>query len=356
MRNKNTMDMREFLLCNFYWGFILMMVYHNLLFRNIAGMGFGASRLLLFGIAAGFIGAGILITGKRRRNGLSIAVNVLFPYELYGFLTYRTTLGSTMLWVTGISLGLSALYFLTVMTVSGADRKNRYPFRACLRHSLLGARTVLVTVFLLCWIPVLTNAILGSPLFSANSSAVSHGKGLSLTIGDCLDTVRNLDRESWDGLSLQERLDTLQTVADIERSHLGLTEALSLGAEPLEEGVAACYDDNTRRILVSLDRLEQDDPLQMLNSVCHEVFHAYQHRLCDVWRSTEESCRDLACFRDVEDYITEFTYYPILARDDTGYYAMTCEKNAREYAAEREKEYGIFLDHCRRTGTAGNPA
>lgn len=344
MRNRNTMDMREYLWDNLYYGLVAMVFYRNMFFRICSGLTGLQSRLLLWALAAVCIFLGVLITRKRRRNYVSIIANVLLPFELYGILTYRESMGSGFLWICGISLTLSVLYFALVMTASGCDRRKRYPFMRCLAHGLLGARTILVCSFAVCWLPVLAGILLGNPLISANVPPAASDPGIRFSIRDNMEVVQNLREDRWQGLSVPERLDTLQVVANLECSRLGLPEGLDVGSGILPEGVMACYEDATRQILISLPWLEKDDPREMLDSVCHEVYHGYQHRLCDAWASVDESYRSLQCFAHAEEYSREFADYIDGSENPRGYYTMTCETDARQYAAAAVEEYYACIE------------
>ena len=61
----------------------------------------------------------------------------------------------------------------------------------------------------------------------------------------------------------------------------------------------ACYKDRTHVITINIDHLEVDQAHDILDSLCHEARHAYQHRLCDVYDSISEEQRELLVFYNI---------------------------------------------------------
>lgn len=140
-------------------------------------------------------------------------------------------------------------------------------------------------------------------------------------------------------ISVQERVDTLQIVANIECSYLGLPHELSVGAEPMEETTIAFYRDSTHQIRVNIECLESMTAHEMLDAVCHEAYHAYQHRLCDAWKSVGNEYKNLMAFSKVPDYLDNFEHYADGEDDYFKYYFLMCEQTARQYAASAMEDY-----------------
>lgn len=92
-------------------------------------------------------------------------------------------------------------------------------------------------------------------------------------------------------------------------------------------------------ITINIDHLEVDPAHDILDSLCHEARHAYQHRLCDVYDSVSEEQRELLVFYNVQMYKQEFSNYVNGKEDAFGYYYQWCESDARAYAREAVIDY-----------------
>ena len=83
----------------------------------------------------------------------------------------------------------------------------------------------------------------------------------------------------------------------------------------------------------------------MLDAVCHEEYHAYQYRLCDAWESVGADYKNLMAFSNVPDYKDNFENYVDGEDDFYGYYVLTCEQTARQYAASAVEDYYLKIDY-----------
>ena len=77
MTNKNTRSKGEYALDHILWGLISWLWFTKSLFRNIEGLSYDRSRLILLGALTASILLGLAVTWKRRRNNLSLFVNLV---------------------------------------------------------------------------------------------------------------------------------------------------------------------------------------------------------------------------------------------------------------------------------------
>ena len=83
MKNKNTIAKGTYIIDHIFWTLISLVWFNNSLFRCIEGWTYSDSRLFLwFSLAISMV-SGMLLTWKKRRNKLSLLVNILLPYEFY---------------------------------------------------------------------------------------------------------------------------------------------------------------------------------------------------------------------------------------------------------------------------------
>ena len=98
------------------------------------------------------------------------------------------------------------------------------------------------------------------------------------------------------------------------------------------------YDDDLKRIVA--DEQYQMDRKYMIDLVCHEAFHYYEHRLLD----GADDIHNLSSPEQVKKYKEEFVHYIDSEEDYDGYYKQCCEADARAYAEQRAAVYLDYID------------
>ncbi len=157
------------------------------------------------------------------------------------------------------------------------------------------------------------------------------------TIEANIETLIMLDRKTWKDLPMEKKLSILKLIIQIESDRLGLPETPSLSIENMNPWNGGCYNDDKRTIVINSAYI--DEPKQLVETICHESYHAYQYRVAEVYSSTKDCLRNL-------DFLTEAAvikenldnYISVLA-DETGYYSQPVEEQARTYASSLSKEY-----------------
>lgn len=334
----------EYAFDNAFWGLAAMAWYRNVLFRAIPGIPYTQSKIILWALATICIIVGVILTNVKRRNNFSILINVLTPFEVYAVISFKEYLFHCYSWFFYVAASLSTLYFCFAIAPS-IGRKKSVRFARCFEHGFLGARTVAVCCIALVLAPAALNGLFGNTIVQSDITPHTATEA-KVTIADNIDTVANLREDVWKGLTLQERLDTLQVVANIECSYLGLPHGLTVGAEPMADHTIAFYRDDAQQIRINIECLENQPASEMLNAVCHEAYHAYQHRLCDAWMSVGNDYKNLMAFSKVPEYMDNFENYVEGKEDFDAYYALACEQTARQYAGNAVKHYYRQIENC----------
>lgn len=335
MRSKNTMGKLEYLMDNLYWFLLGLFWYRSTLFCRIPGVPMTKSFWILMGFGLGCMAVGTALTWKRRRNYLSILVNVLVPFEIYSLLTLHN---GWMLWLCAGAAVLSALWFFWVLWMNRRQKGTAAPV---VRHGLMGSRTVFACVLALCWIPLLLSGVQEEETVSDAASTAVENRMEAMDARR--ETIGLFQEDAWQRLSRQEKLEALQTVADIEAGYLGLPHSLTVCAKELGQTVAGCYSDSAHEIHVNLSLLDHGDSLRLVQTVCHESYHAYQRRLCDAWQTAAPEYQNMLCFAQAPQFASDFANYIDGEEDYEGYKNQSCEETAREYALSAAAEYDIYL-------------
>lgn len=144
------------------------------------------------------------------------------------------------------------------------------------------------------------------------------------------------DLNDWAHLSSRERVETMQRVENYEAreanrppAHVELREM-----KPAQRG---SYDPETHTIAQNRDMVVlMDDPHMALNNVLHEGRHAYQYDAVEhPGRHQELSLNEHLTFRQ------GIGSYTPPEKDFYAYYNNPVERDARDYAQARAKEYGL---------------
>ena len=159
------------------------------------------------------------------------------------------------------------------------------------------------------------------------------------TIANNIDTVCQLQEEEWETMSVQERLDVLQVIANIEASYLGLPHELNVFSAVMDETTGGYYTDATHSICINLEALSYGTAHEVLDTLAHEAYHAYEHRLVDLYEDVSPQQQKLLLFSTIAEYRFEFENYIDGDEDLYGYATQEIEMDCRRYAMFAVEDY-----------------
>ena len=178
---------------------------------------------------------------------------------------------------------------------------------------------------------VLYYLMLGGAIATPNTKAeVSNVDNQQIT--NFVEDFLSLQEEIWVDLSVTERLNVLQKVANYEVSYLGLPHELNVTAELLDEGTLGCYIDSIHSININVDFLSEGNAHEILETLAHEVYHAYQRRLVDLYNSTDEQYKNMMLLHRASVYREEFESYVDGDEDYIDYLFQVVEIDSDAYA------------------------
>lgn len=279
-----------------------------------------------------------------------MALNLLLPAELFLFLFHAPFLGARFSFLWPVTLLLCAAYCVLLFTLGRADAKGRrVPLSQRIRHALLGSRTIAVLCCAVMVVYLAVAQIFGLPLadpqtkLSAESAKPSEE---TWTVEEHMDTVLLFREASWHRLSVDEKTAALQVIANLELQRLGVPNEVKLAVRLLPANTYASYDDTNRTVSINADNLAELPPERMLETVCHEIYHAYQSCLIRLYVEAPEELKDLPLLQEAAVYWREMNEYVSGEEDFEAYQAQLCETRAREYASERSGEYAALIASC----------
>lgn len=333
---KNKKDEFEYIKETVFWSSICMFWYRKSLFRSLPDLTLVQSKIVLWILYIVLLTVGILVTIRGRRNWFSILTITLSIYEIYTLISYYRTFSSFYLIVVCIACGLSFLVFVRVVSRFRFKHEAR---KNLVHEALAKSHGALVLICSVIVIPMFVSYGLDDSLIWNSVNASNPADSADWTISNNIEIVGNLREDVWKELSASEKVDTLQVIANIERKYLGLPNELNVKVSLCTEHTLASYDDSTHTITLNIEFFDDQTAHEMLDSICHECFHSYQHRLCELYGDTDQHYADLLLFADIPSYVAEFTDYTDGDDDSLGYYSQLCEVRARQYAQQAVWEY-----------------
>jgi len=348
MRDTSTRGTGGFLFDCILNGIMVMLWYRRLLFRCLPGMTYHESRMVLWAVVALSVFLSTFVFFRYRKTGWNSWVCLLLPFGLYTVITYWETkeiLIKASL-VAAVGLGVLGCIFCLFRRIKKKERKsagkilkNRLYNCFCFFQSAL-AIGMLVIILSLGLGGLFDNGILHVSDVKATVGTESEEQ----TIENNIETVKLLQQEEWEKLSTDEKMNVIQCVANIESRYLGLPQELNVEGAILGTNTLACYIEEMHMIQINIDHLETAPAHEILNSVCHEARHGYQHCLVDVYNHTDETYRNLQLFHSAQSYAREFDDYVDGYADFYSYYAQDCEEDSRQYAEFAVYDYYEKID------------
>ena len=336
---RNTLEKNWFIAEHFIWGVVIFIWYRSV-FCCLENCTLAASRLILVGILA----ASSIVFGfaefRSRRNTLNVILNLFFGYGLYSVLAYKHIF-TEFIRMTLIPSGAAALLltgFILLRPIAKKEKKGsvirlrvRRSIRAVQKSFGMGLSVILLVL--------VVNNLFGDCLFPSNAETFFRQSTEEETIAGNIEKIALLESSSWAKLTVKERLDLLQTIANVERCRLGLPNELNVGADNLKDEIRGQYNDRTHQIIINMDVILYDDPEDVLKTLLHEAYHSYEHRCAEARLLIDEKYRSLKFFREAAVYGDEFSRYIDYRDDGVGYYYQLVEADARQYASEAVEEY-----------------
>ena len=348
MRNANTMRPQKYITDHLFWLVTSMIWYRSILFTAVPGMTVKQSKIILWISALVLVAFGYIITMKKRRNDLSLFTNDIFPYELYAVVTYRTYL-PRLVWNSVLLASILSLAFIVLgmLPTAHSEQRSATGWKRQAVHSLLGARTITAVCILVLIVPIGVSKVFGLGLMTTKTPLVSNAsEAEEWTVKNNIDTVRLLREEEWKELNPQQKLDVLGVVLNIEIRYLGLNHEVYLKSSVLNGETAAHYNHRDHEIVIDLGQLETAAAADVLDSLCHECYHAYQYQMIALYEDTPEKYRNMLLFQYVGSYIEETSDYNDGSSDLMDYYYQTIEVQARQYAELAVADYYGRIREC----------
>ena len=338
---RNTMSGKEYIKLNVFWLIISMIWYKNLLFKNLHNYSYFDSHMMLWTSMIIFSIIALILTYGKSQNGFSIASNLLIPLEIYTAIAYYSFFPVLITVVTVVSSIIILLYSVPFFTSHINSKKNRYKIiRNRMKTWFCGSKIILACSLFALLLPLAAKSMFNVPLLSSNIKASNNADQIVYSMENNIDELKKLRNDIWEKLSVRERLDILQIVANIEQERLGISAELDVSSKNLSEYTLGQYDYFTDKIYIDLETIKNSSSEEIMNTICHEAYHVYQFKMADVYEKLDEKDRNLKLFEDAKNYAANRINYH---RSGKEYLDQPLEVDARDYAIAETAEYFVKI-------------
>ncbi len=346
MKNKNTLSKTNFIECTIWVSVILAYVYRYICFSGIYGLTVFQSKLVFWALVILLIPLGTCITFAKRRNYLSVLVNVALPFEIYTIISTFRYIPQTHIVALLIISFLSALYFGLIVFQKIKSKKHvKQIVCSRMKFATLGVRTIVVILLLCVTTPICLKSAFGYELIGSDVDvSIEDSADDKWSLSNNIETVAMLDEDTWKTLSLSEKMNVLGTVKNVEMRYFGINHEVYLSADILNEGVLGSYIAEEHRIIINIEHLKSSDSKEVLQTLLHECRHVYDRMCVDLYNQIDDDYKNMLMFQIIADYKEEFDNYSDGSDNISEYYSQAVEKSARRYSALATFEYFEYID------------
>lgn len=345
-KSSNTMGVLWFLLAQLYWGWLAYIFFSARLFSRIISIWSGNllsvsdSRRILILLVLFWGGAGFLLSVKYRRNSWAIAANTLPPYGIYLILETIPQIPIYIKVSVAVIGVLVVLYSIMLITAPIHHKRNRSKVvkKRC-AQLVYAAHGLSCTLLCILTITSAAGAILGISVMRPQIAWDTAAGERADLLAEFSEELSSLQDERWKKLTLQQKIDLMQLVAQIESGYLGLPDELMVCCETLQPNLKGSYEHENRTVRISQDHLLYDGPADCVRTILHEVYHSYQYHLCSIYEGLDRQYQSMYFLRDASNYMYEFEHYTGGSEDFSEYYNQQCETDSRAYADSRLLAY-----------------
>jgi hypothetical protein len=342
MKDHSTMNTVEFLV-SIGWKFLIGFIwYKSLLFRILPRRDAKASLHIFLGMVLLSLVVCLLLFIRRWKTGWVTTACIALPFGAYTVKAYAATFAQCIRVVLAVVALLVLVCSVLLLARKIRSEKPGVRRRVCRDRisRCIYSTTCIATLGMLALMGFIGGkAYFGTALVSASVEAESNAVQGEDTLDANIDMVLKLKTDTWQGLTASQKIDVLQTVANIEVYYLGLNDAIVVQGDNLSQDTLGEYSDSQRSICIDLNHLENDPVEDVLDTLLHEVYHSYEHRLVDVYNSVSSEYRNLRLFRYATQYADEFGNYIDPSESYYDYISQRVEIDSDTYAELGVKEY-----------------
>lgn len=341
MKNSNTLTKTDFIEYTLWLGVIFALIYRFNCFSGIYGITVFQSKLVFWALVVFLIPLGMYITHTKRRNYVSVLVNIALPFEVYTIMSTFRYIPIVYIIVFTIAILISLLYFCLIL-FRKTNHKNHIKQIVInrIKFASLGTRTIVAVLLLAIILPLCIQTAFGYELISSRIDVrIADSSDDKWSLSNNIETVAKLHESTWKTLSLTDKLDVLGIVKNIEMRYFGIYHEVYLDTGNLDDNVLGCYNFKEHRITIDIEHLKSDSSEEVLNTLLHECKHVYDRVCVELYNHVDNDYKDMLIFYNISKYKQDFNNYTDCDENPFGYYLQSVEISAREYSELATLEY-----------------
>lgn len=349
MRNINKLSPKVYLFLSVFSAFIAMTIYRATIFRCLFFSTYNESKAVLWVIWGVCLVVTYLLTFRRRRNYFSLFTNTVLPLGIYSAITYKDS-HMIIVGVIGLAIlilcGLLALAMIIASNHPDDFDKFLKMLKIKVLHFLNGAKSIASVCLSVLVIYISGLYAFDSPsLIPAVKPVAAVEENKAEAIEKNMPVISKIDESIWKNLSPEDRIDVMQTLANVEKVQLGISHEVNVRADSLGLGTYGVYDHSKHEVTINMQILMDDDSTDAVSTLCHELRHAFQHDSADAFLSLGKEYQQLEIFDDMRAFYENFEDYQSASRDGFDEYeSQTVEADSREYSEEQAAFYFWAVD------------
>ena len=335
----NRLSKSHYLLSVLSVSYCIALLYKNYLYRTPQMLFPDTSSSGFVFMITAYLVPMVILTIQKHRSLISIIWMNAITYGVITVLSHTGWQQKVVLisFIVGALITLVLIGYIFVDTVMGKYRTNvirkREAFCMYLPFPLIGTA-------MYCALTVLFADVFMHGGLIVPTVEISELANLDMQLSE-EDVVEKFRSNAWDEANAQEKLDALQELAVLECVYLGIQHPITVKAKTMPAQNLGSYNDAEKEISINIDHLLNDSRTEIMDTVCHEIRHAWQHEFVDAYYSLPGEYRSLLGIREGREFQFEMFNYVTGKEQGTlnDYYNQVIEQDARSYASKRTQYY-----------------
>ena len=339
MENKKKMGYVRFIAEHIFWGALIWLFYINTVFRPLDSRTDFNSRFILFQIVAIVSLFSCVQREDENKTLITVLADLCFGFGIYTIMSYFSIAGVMMTIIIVICAVPTAAYFVYLMTAKNKTKLKLHRVLYLRLKKFTGVSVGMISSVFSVMLAVLFLITFPAVVYDLYNNDEAIAVPFEESLKENYSELECFSDDSWENASRENKIEMLRAVCRVEAETLGIEELPGLKDGKMNENKLGYYDGAEKTIYLNLDSLEKYSRWIAVNTLCHEMYHTYQHRLVEFYLSSDKKFRKLEVMQKANIYMHEFMDYNP-AEDDYGkYYNQHCEEDAREYASARTVKY-----------------
>lgn len=339
MKERDTYKLGSFIFDTVLFTVLFIMAFKNIIFKPIGDLSYDVSLYCLWGILIISSVLGIICHTKGNRNLPAMCANVIMGYGIFSLITYFNNFPILIyIIIVLVIIGLIVNAIL-VWKYNKRNGEVKIDNQLIIKRIVSNSYNIIAYCLGVLVLILSLNSLIGlsflNPSFETKKNEYN-------TIENNEETISELKEKKWKKLDANKKMDIAQTIVNIEKTYLGLSNSIIIGGDNLGKNKLAEYNYRTKKIMIDINHLQKAESADVLDSLLHECYHACQDEYVGVYDDVKKKYKDNYILRVAKYYKKELNDYKRGSDDDASfknYYSQIIEHDARRYAELRSNDY-----------------